>query len=66
MALKPGTVKTDSKTKNVYKVKLQVRRTEKQLKNKNASMVTIPSAVVQSENLSVQRKRKRQRFKAKL
>ena len=45
MALKPGTVKTDSKTKNVYKVKTASTVELKQLKNKNASMVTIPSAV---------------------
>ena len=44
-ALKPGTVKTDSKTKNVYKVKTASTVELKQLKNKNASTVTIPSAV---------------------
>ena len=45
MALKPGTVKTDSKTKNVYKVKTASTVELKQLKNKNASTVTIPSTV---------------------
>ena len=44
-ALKPGTLKTDSKTKNVYKVKTASTVELKQLKNKNASTVTIPSAV---------------------
>ena len=44
-ALKPGTVKTDGKTKNVYKVKTASTVELKQLKNKNASTVTIPSTV---------------------
>lgn len=44
-ALKPGTLKTDSKTKNVYKVKTASTVELKQLKNKNASTVTIPSTV---------------------
>ena len=44
-ALKPGTLKTDSKTKNVYKVKTASTVELKQLKNKNASTLTIPSTV---------------------
>lgn len=44
-ALKLGTLKTDSKTKNVYKVKTASTVELKQLKNKNASTLTIPSTV---------------------
>ncbi len=47
-ALKPGTVKTDSKTKNVYKVKTASTVELKQVKNQAATALTVPSTVTLS------------------